>query len=343
VKFLGRCFPPVDGDSSSPADICLTSKELPMPGTQDDNENSADLETTMPGRFPDLKGMFGAGRPRERIIHGRQGNDDTPPGPPPGAHPDRLPTMPESPQEVAGERARQWRPEHQLPVLSVTALRADGAPGQTFFIRDAAAVCGRETGCEIQIANDPLLSKRHFELVRLEEEGEQFWEIRDLDSSGGLWIRVEEAWLYKSAEICLGNTRLVFMPEPPQAADAPPPSRDATGVINLGGLQGGSVLRRLPRDGTPGRDFTLKKLARTHWVGRNQKQCVVVCEDDEFVDERHALVDYDDNRKRWRIRDQGSTNGLWIRRKSHRVTVERRELVVRAGEQVLAIRMDVHA
>jgi pSer/pThr/pTyr-binding forkhead associated (FHA) protein len=314
-----------------------------MPGTQDDSENAADLRTTQLFRAPEPGEMYGAGRPRERIIHGRGGDNQASSPPPPAADPDRLPTMPEPPQEVAGERARPWRPEHQLPVLSVTALRADGAPGQTFFIRDAAATCGREAGCEIQIANDPLLSKRHFELVRLEEEGEQFWEIRDLGSSGGLWIRVEEAWLYKSAEICLGNTRLLFMPEPPQAADTPPPARDVTGVINLGSLQGGSVLRRLPRDGIPGRDFTLKKLSRTHWVGRNPKQCTVVCEDDEFVDERHALVEYDDTRKRWRIRDQGSTNGLWIRRKSHRVSVERRELVVRAGEQVLAIKMDVHA
>lgn len=95
-----------------------------MPGTQDDNENSADLQTTMPGRIPDVKEMYGAGRPRERIIHGRGGDDAASP-PPPAAHPDRLPTMPEPQQEVAGERARPWRPEHQLPVLSVTALRAD--------------------------------------------------------------------------------------------------------------------------------------------------------------------------------------------------------------------------
>lgn len=311
-----------------------------MPGTIDDNDNSADLETTMPGRIPDLNSLFGRSR-GERIIS-RGGDQELPPNLP-AAEPVGDLTMPEAPREAAGERARMWRPEHQLPVLSVTARRADGAPGQTFFVREGSATCGREAGCEICIANDLLLSKRHFELVRLEEEGETLWEIRDLGSTGGLWIQVNEAWLSKSAEVCVGNTRLRFMPEPPPSADAPPPGRDVTGAIHLGSLVGGSVLQRLPREGVPARDFTLKRLARTHWVGRNEKQCTVVCEDDEYVDDRHALVEYDEGRKRWRIRDQGSTNGLWIRRATHRITVEQRGLIVRAGEQVFEIKMDAHA
>lgn len=311
-----------------------------MPGTIDDNENAADLETTMPGRIPrEVKGLFDRAR-GERIIS-RGGDQEPPPGPP--ATVERAATMPEAPRDVAGERARMWRPEHQLPVLSVTARRADGAPGQTFFVRDGSATCGREAGCDIRIANDLLLSKRHFELVRLEEEGEHLWEIRDLGSTGGLWIQVNEAWLYKSAEVCIGNTRLRFMPESTPAPDAPAPARDVTGAIHLGSLMGGSVLQRLPREGVPGKDFTLKRLARIHWVGRNDKQCTVVCEDDEFVDDRHAVVEYDDGRKRWRIRDQGSTNGLWIRRSTHRITVEQRGLIVRAGEQVFEIKLDAHA
>lgn len=305
-----------------------------MSGTREERIHSGELTTTQTHRVPNISGLFGLRQ--ERIIH--PAPDDAAARPEPT---DRIPTLAEQRDPAHGGRAVAWRPEHQLPLLAVTALRADGLPGQAFFVRGDSAVCGRDA-CEIQIANDPLLSKRHFEMVRLEEEGEQLWEIRDLDSSAGLWIRVDKAWLYKSAEIGLGNTRFRFVTDAELAQERPASNHEATQVFDATQLQGGSVLRRLPRAGVAGRDFLLKKREKPYWAG-SDPQAEILCEDDEFVDQRHAIVAFDASTRRWQVEDKGSVNGLWIRRSMHRVSFANRELIVRAGEQVFVLRMDSHA
>lgn len=301
-----------------------------MSETRPEQLQPRDLTTTLVRRLPAYDAAPGGGVPPGGDRAAPRGHDSS-----------NLPTMPEQHGSGQANRAVALRPDHQLPMLSVSALRADGAPGQTFFIRGDMATCGRDA-CEIQIANDPLMSKRHFELARLEHEGEQLWEIRDLESSGGLWIRVDKAWLYKSAEICLGNTRFRFVAEAECGPDRPAANRDVTQVIDTTALQGGSVLRRLPRGGVAGRDFLLKKRDKPYWVGTDP-QAEILCEEDEFVDHRHAVVEFDQGTRRWKIEDRGSVNGLWIRRSTHRVSYQNPELIVRAGEQVFILRMDSHA
>lgn len=307
-----------------------------MAGTKDERDYVPDITTTQTHRVPNISQLFGSRQ--ERVV--QTGGQPERPRAAPMQTVERVPTMPEREQPKPEGKAVAWRPERVLPVLSVTALRADGAPGQNFFVRGDSAVCGRDP-CDIQIANDPSLSKRHFELVRLEVEGEHLWEIRDLESSGGIWIRVDRAWLYKSAEICVGNTRFRFVSETEAAADSQPVNREATQVFDASMLHGGSILRRLPRGGVPGADFVLKKGA-PHWLG-SDPQATIKCEDDEFVDRRHAIVEFVAGSRRWQVEDKDSTNGLWIRRTTHRVSFENRELIVRAGEQVFVLRMDSHA
>ena len=305
-----------------------------MAGTQDE-QIRAEMTTTLTHRLPKHL-VPQAGRVRE--IH--------PPLPASAGTPseDRLAhgaTQPEAVEPSASTKAPLWRPYRQAPLLVVTALRADGAPGQTFFVRGDSAVCGRDP-CDIHVANDASLSKRHFELARIEHEGAQLWEIRDLQSSGGIWVRVDNAWLYKGAEIIVGNTRFRFVGEGEASAEAAPSNRDSTQVLSLATLHGGELLRREPRGGVPGRDFVLKKRDKPLWLGTDP-QCDIACEDDEFVDRRHAQMEYDPRTKRWRIEDKGSTNGIWFRRTSHRVSFDNPELIVRAGEQVFTLRMDSHA
>jgi DNA-binding CsgD family transcriptional regulator len=90
-------------------------------------------------------------------------------------------------------------------------------------------VIGRDEGCDVVLADDPQVSRRHAVLERLQVG----WAIRDLTSRNGTEVRgqriVTAVPLDDRDEIRIGRSRLVFCTtggrmrsEPTAAADPPP-------------------------------------------------------------------------------------------------------------------------
>lgn len=223
------------------------------------------------------------------------------------AAPDGLP----GPAQSAG-RLLRFRPINRPPMARLLLLD-DGAKdaGEWRRIRGARHVVGRELGDTI-IAHDNDISAEHAEIACRYRDGKYEWQLNDLNSTNGTFLRVARAVLQNERELLLGGWRYVF--RAPEAA--PPtgePSARATHKFDM------------PPQSTV--DYLLPRIVEMspqgpgrHWVVSNGKtiigsdaaQCQIAIDRDPFLNPRHAQI-FCDERGRWTIEDLHSLNGVWLR------------------------------
>lgn len=185
--------------------------------------------------------------------------------------------------------ARAFRPTVRRPMAVVHIVDDGLESGETVRMRGDMLVIGRSEG-DIVISHDISMSTRHASIERLPEGG---WQLADLGSAGGTFVRVTTAKLRNGTVIQLGGTRFRF-----ETAFG-----YATGVAD--GPTNPRLVEILPHG--PGRVHDCPGPLTT--IGRADGGCSVAI-DDPFVSGRHAAIHH--TGRGWRIENSGS-NGLWVR------------------------------
>jgi pSer/pThr/pTyr-binding forkhead associated (FHA) protein len=185
--------------------------------------------------------------------------------------------------------AAPFRPTLRRPMAVVHVVDDGLESGETVRMRGDVLVIGRSEG-DIVIPHDISMSTRHASIERLPEGG---WQLADLGSAGGTFVRVTTAKLKHGTVFQLGATRLRF-----ETAFG-----YATGAV--GGPADPRLLEVLPHG--PGRSYDCPGPLTT--IGRVDGGCGIAI-DDPFVSARHATLHH--TARGWRIENSGA-NGLWVR------------------------------
>lgn len=222
-------------------------------------------------------------------------------------------------QPAAAGAAIPYRSLNRPPTGLLIALD-DGSSdsGQEWRIRESRFIIGRTAG-DALIPHDVDMSGEHAEINCQEKDGGYQWQLRDLKSTNGTFLRVQRLVLRNGKELLLGGRRYAFRHPgvvvdaiPASAVQQSPGSRVTQAFARVpsdAALQLTARLVELTADGE-GREFLLGEEAS--WIGSNPSECRLVVSGDPFIDPRHARF-YRDNRGRWVVEDSKSLNGVWVR------------------------------
>lgn len=180
------------------------------------------------------------------------------------------------------------RPLLRSPMALLHVIDDGRETGETVRMRGDRLEIGRQEG-DVVVPHDLLMAPRHAAIERVPDG---HWQLVDLGSGGGTFVRVTQARLRDGSELLVGSTRL---------------------VLRVADLMEAWLVERSPRDvvaGTPpdsGRRHECHAPVTT--IGRTGHGCTIQV-DDRFVSPVHAeLVRHP---KGWKVRNAG-INGLWVR------------------------------
>jgi pSer/pThr/pTyr-binding forkhead associated (FHA) protein len=84
-------------------------------------------------------------------------------------------------------------------------IGADGGEPRRSALADAEVLLGRDSEtCQIVLAHDPMVSPRH---ARLARDAKGRWQLTDLRSLNGTWVRIDEIQVGARSEFLLGEQR----------------------------------------------------------------------------------------------------------------------------------------
>jgi pSer/pThr/pTyr-binding forkhead associated (FHA) protein len=181
---------------------------------------------------------------------------------------------------AAGTDAAAYRPVLRLPMALLHVVDDGREDGEVVRIRGDRLVIGRSEG-DVVVGHDISMSPRHAAVERLASGG---WQLADLGSSAGTFVRVTTARLRHGSTILIGRTRLAF-----EEAD----------------LTEAWFIETAPGGG--GRRHECHAPAAS--IGRSGTDCTIRL-DDPCVSPVHARVKR--SPRGWRIDNHGA-NGLWVR------------------------------
>ncbi|NCY02832.1 MAG: FHA domain-containing protein [Planctomycetia bacterium] len=207
----------------------------------------------------------------------------------------------------ADEDVHDFRPTLRPPVPVVTVLD-DGSMdhGEEFRLRTERLSIGRTSG-DVRIPGDPSISGAHAEIRRVSWRGGFQWQLHDLDSVNGTFVRCVRAVLHENVLLILGARRFrVRNPLKPQAVPLP------VGQTNL--LDG----RPLPPVVWPMLEETASRPGAEAFPLRDERLVVGragggadIELDDPLLANRHAEL----KRLRdgsWIITGEHTRNGIWV-------------------------------
>lgn len=230
------------------------------------------------------------------------------------------PTLPAQPDRGLGETP-VFRPISRPPMALLHVLDDGDTAGEVVRIRDGTFVIGRVEG-NLVIPHDTGMSGRHAEIVRRGDGNGWSWQLRDLGSTNGTFVRASTITLNHDQEFMVGSRLFRFdAPTPPAPAAEEPTSKAITtrkwevpslARAGTGGRVSDASIASLIEisKGAELRRHTLTE-GEEYWLGRDPSTCNVVV-DDPYVDPRHARI-YRDAKGRWLVANERSRNGLWGR------------------------------
>jgi pSer/pThr/pTyr-binding forkhead associated (FHA) protein len=221
----------------------------------------------------------------------------------------RAPTAKE---QVPVSDTPAFYPTQRPPVAQLCILDDGADDGEWVRLRSGRCVIGREQG-DIIIPHDSLMSGRHAEIVRQINAGRYCWQLTDLGSTNGSFVRVSRIVLKHGQEVFLGSGRYSFqcaLTDPTSTAagsDAAPQGTRGWQKMSASGLAPALV------EVTPGREGQRHLLAKPdNWIGRDPRRCTIVLANDPFADAALARV-FRDKENRWVLENNSSVNGIWAR------------------------------
>ena len=105
--------------------------------------------------------------------------------------------------------AETFRPRFRPPMLVLHVWDDDGADCEVIRLYGERFVIGRTEG-DLVIPHDPGISRQHVELVRERGAGRWIWTLRDLQSSHGTFVRIQELALNHGQILLMGCGRYQF-------------------------------------------------------------------------------------------------------------------------------------
>jgi hypothetical protein len=200
--------------------------------------------------------------------------------------------------------------------MALLCVADDGrADGEWYRIRSDSVIIGRSQG-DVVVPHDHVMSARHAEIARVQENGQWRWYLTDLGSTNGTYIRVMNALLQHRQELILGHHRYRFNSAPQGKGQVPElAASDAEVVRATADWQEVARDELLPSlvEITAQGDGPHYFLTKTeNWVGRDAKHCSVVLPHDPMISQRHARI-YRDSKGRWHVESKNSRNGTWVR------------------------------
>ena len=204
-----------------------------------------------------------------------------------------------------------FRPRDRPP-MAVLCVRFDEEDdGQEIAIFKSPFVIGRVEG-NLVIDHDTEISGRHAELIRVFDNGRHYWQLHDLKSTNGTFVRAAVALLKDQQEVLLGGRRYRFEVESADDGAADKSHPLSTRKVQQPQLRvGQKPLANLIEVGNTGREKRFAITSSEHWVGRDPRLCSIVL-DDDMVSPRHARL-YRDTQNRWLLSNAKSLNGIWLR------------------------------
>lgn len=106
-----------------------------------------------------------------------------------------------------GNETKGWsvvKPTDLIP--SLTEVLPDGTSGQRFFLEGDNIEIGRDRSCPVFL-DDPMVSPKHAKLLK-NDKGE--WEIHNLNSLNGTWIRKNRMVVVRLGQFQIGEQRFVL-------------------------------------------------------------------------------------------------------------------------------------
>jgi len=215
---------------------------------------------------------------------------------------DRFQALPYSKEDV-----HDFRPIHRPSVPVLTVLDdASLLHGETIRLRGENFAIGRTTG-DLVLANDPAISGLHAEIRRMPWKGTYQWQLIDLDSVNGTFVRAARAVLHAEAIIILGARR--FRLRNPLVSHRGMPRGPATRLIDSSGLPQTvwpTLIEAAQR--STGFEFPLRSDAVS--IGRAGGGADIQL-DDPLVADRHALLERQRDGS-WLIIAETTRNGVWV-------------------------------
>ena len=244
----------------------------------------------------------------------------------------------DSPRESASasqesSTTQPFRPRNRPP-MAVLCVRFDEEDeGQEIAIFASPFVIGRVEG-NLVIDHDTEISGRHAELIRVFDNDRHFWQLHDLKSTNGTFVRAAVALLKDRQEVLLGGRHYRFENESADG-NADKKNSPATRKVQQAPSRAEQkALASLVEIGDTGNEKRFVITSTEHWIGRDPRLCSIVL-DDVMVSPRHARL-YRDKQNRWLLANAKSLNGIWLR-------ISRIDLGSTAqfqmGEQRFSIRM----
>lgn len=186
--------------------------------------------------------------------------------------------------ELDETETRRFRPRYRPPLAVLRIFDDNQRNSETVRVRTSRFIIGRDEG-DVIIPHDKLMSGRHAELARRFEDGDYAWQLHDLRSRNGSFVKIDFIRLRAGDELILGGATYVFE----ESRQSPPR------LVEIGSRQ--------PRH--------VEFKEQDFWIGRDRKHCVSVLTDDHLLEKKHARIQH--AKGRWCIMASHSTNGVWAR------------------------------
>lgn len=220
---------------------------------------------------------------------------------------ERDPVAPFPALPYAKEDLHDFRPILRPPVPVITVLD-DGSQqqGESVRMRGETFSIGRTSG-DLVVPNDPAISGMHAEIRRVPWKGSYQWQLVDLGSVNGTFVRCTKAILHAEAIVILGARR--FRLRNPLLTHRGTVQSPATRLIDASRLPPTvwPVLAEAAQR-SPGIEVSLKGDSVS--IGRTGGGADIQL-DDPLIADRHAQLERQRDGS-WLIVAETTRNGVWI-------------------------------
>ncbi len=210
--------------------------------------------------------------------------------------------------------AKRFRPVKRPPMARLIVLD-DGTTGRGESRRlRRDSIIGR-ANADIVIPHDNEISDHHAQIVCEWKEGSYRWELHDLESTNGTFVRVARCRLRGGQDFMVGSRRFTFQfvwPENNEAKQTGGTITEKSTSIFRSARNGRQVPTTacvVEQTSAPA-PIVVSLTGGACTIGSDQN-CQLFIDDDPLVDQHHGRL-FLDNDGRWNIADLRSVNGIWV-------------------------------